>query len=114
MSSILHFALCILSFALRLATCDLRVLGEMMRTFMPVLKSEDEWRPLQSEGLRWTIQHAFEGSAFYRQRLEKAGVHPRDIARLEDLPKLPFTTAEDLREGYPFPLLSVPLERVVR
>src|SRR3972149_1389763 len=69
MSSILHFALCILSFALRLATCDLRVLGEMMRTFMPVLKSEDEWRPLQSEGLR---------------------------------------------EGYPFPLLSVPLERVVR
>ena len=66
------------------------------------------------EGLRWTTRHAFEGSPFYHERFEKAGVHPRDIARLEDLPKLPFTTAEDLREGYPFPLLSVPIERVVR
>ena len=32
----------------------------------------------------------------------------------EDLEKLPFTTADDLREGYPFPLLSVPFEKVVR
>jgi phenylacetate-CoA ligase len=33
---------------------------------------------------------------------------------LEDLSRLPFTTAKDLQEGYPFPLLSVPFEKVVR
>ena len=30
------------------------------------------------------------------------------------LKSLPFTTADDLKNGYPFPLLSVPLEDVVR
>ena len=85
-----------------------------MRTFMPGFKTEDELKRLQLGGLQWTVKHAFEGSAFYHQKLKEAGVHPRDIIRLEDLAKLPFTTAEDLREGYPFPLLSVPLERVVR
>jgi len=86
----------------------------MIKTFMPAVKSEDELRRLQLEGLQWTSKHAFEGSAFYRQKFKEAGGHPWDIVSLEDLPKLPFTTAEDLREGYPFPLLSVPLERVVR
>ena len=33
---------------------------------------------------------------------------------MEDLSRLPFTTAKDLQEGYPFPLLSVPFENVVR
>jgi len=86
----------------------------MTRTFMPAIASEEALRQLQLEGLKWTVKHACEGSALYHQKFKEAGVHPRDIVHLEDLPKLPFTTAEDLREGYPFPLLSVPLERVVR
>jgi len=81
---------------------------------MPTFKSEEELRQLQLEGLKWTVKHAFEGSAFYRKKLEVAGVRPQDIGRMEDIQKLPFTTVEDLREGYPFPLLSVPLEKVVR
>ena len=32
----------------------------------------------------------------------------------DDLGRLPFTTSKDLQEGYPFPLLSVPFEDVVR
>jgi phenylacetate-CoA ligase len=43
-----------------------------------------------------------------------AGVKPDEIRSLEDLKKLPFTTSKDLQEGYPFPLLSVPFEKVVR
>jgi len=46
--------------------------------------------------------------------LDEAGVGPEDIRSLEDIEKLPFTTAQDLQEGYPFPLLSVPFEEVVR
>ena len=86
----------------------------MIRTFMPEIKSEEALWQLQLEGLKWTVEHAFEGSAFYQKKLKGAGVHPKDIQSMEDIHKLPFTTAEDLREGYPFPLLSVPLEQVVR
>jgi len=85
-----------------------------MKTFMPEIKSEEELQQLQLEGLRWTVKHAFAGSAFYQKKLKEAGVYPQDIGCLEDIHKLPFTTAENLHEGYPFPLLSAPLEKVVR
>jgi phenylacetate-CoA ligase len=85
-----------------------------MKTFMPGFKSEDELSAFQLEGLKWTVKHACGGSAFYRKRMEEAGVRPGAIRSLEDLQKLPFTTADDLKEGYPFPLLSVPLEKVIR
>jgi phenylacetate-CoA ligase len=86
----------------------------MIRTFMPEIKSAEPLRQLQLEGLKWTVKHAFDGSAFYQKRLVEGGIHPQDIQSMEDIHKLPFATAEDLREGYPFPLLSVPLDRVVR
>jgi phenylacetate-CoA ligase len=41
-------------------------------------------------------------------------MRPDGIQSLDDLQKLPFTTVDDLREGYPFPLLSVPASQVVR
>lgn len=84
------------------------------KTFMPNILSADQLRDIQLEGLKWTVRHAYEGSERYRKRLDKAGVQPKDIKELGDLAKLSFITAEDLREGYPFPLLSVPFERVVR
>jgi phenylacetate-CoA ligase len=85
-----------------------------MKTFMPGFKSEGELGGFQLEGLKWTVRHAHEGSPFYRKRMNEAGVGPGDIRSLADITKLPFTTADDLKEGYPFPLLSVPLEKVVR
>jgi phenylacetate-CoA ligase len=48
------------------------------------------------------------------EQAEEAGVTPEDIRSLEDLRRLPFTMAADLKDGYPFPLLSVPFEKVVR
>ncbi len=85
-----------------------------MKTFMPGFKSERELRAFQLEGLKWTLKHAYQGSAFYRRSMATAGVRPEDIGSLEDLSRLPFSTAEDLREEYPFPFLSVPLEKVIR
>ncbi len=85
-----------------------------MKTFMPDIKSEEELADLQLKGLRWTVSHVLQGSPFYRKKFNDAGVQPDDIRRLEDLQKLPFTTVEDLRDGYPFPLISVPFEKVVR
>lgn len=83
-------------------------------SFMPTFKSQAELEQIQLEGLKWTLAHAYNGSPFYRSRMEQAGVAPESIKSLDDLKHLPFTTADDLREGYPFPLLSVPVEQVVR
>ena len=86
----------------------------MTVTFMPPFESTDELAAHQLTGLKWTVAHAYHGSAFYRARLDEAGVGPESIKNLDDLRRLPFTTADDLKDGYPFPLLSVPLEKVVR
>ncbi|HPS94080.1 MAG TPA: phenylacetate--CoA ligase, partial [Deltaproteobacteria bacterium] len=86
----------------------------MGRTFMPTYRSADELKSLQLQGLKWTVSHAYTGSEFYRKRLDEAGVTPGDIKSLDDLRRLPFVTAHDLQEGYPFPLRSVPFEDIVR
>ena len=84
------------------------------RTFMPEFTSNEALQDHQLAGLQWTVQHAYQGSADYRAKLDAAGVAPGDIRSLDDLARLPFTTADDLRAGYPYPLRSVPFEDVVR
>jgi phenylacetate-CoA ligase len=86
----------------------------MPKTFMPSLNDIEELKRHQLKGLQWTVAHAYQGSDFYRQKLDEAGVQPDGIGSLDDIQKLPFATADDLREGYPFPLLSVPPSQVVR
>ncbi|RLB78035.1 MAG: ABC transporter [Deltaproteobacteria bacterium] len=84
------------------------------QNFMPPFKDETELEIHQLAGLQWTVRHAYEGSAEYREKLDQANITPDTIQSLDDLQKLPFTTAEDLRKGYPFPLRSVPFEQIVR
>ena len=86
----------------------------MKKTFMPPFKTTVELFDHQLSGLKWTVAHAYNGSSFYRKQFEKAGVMPGDIKTLDDIARLPFTTGNDLKEGYPFPLLSVPEKDVVR
>ncbi|MGQ9693728.1 MAG: phenylacetate--CoA ligase family protein [Thermodesulfobacteriota bacterium] len=86
----------------------------MKESFMPLFKSAEELASWQLAGLKWTLEHAFRGSPFYRQRLSAAGFSPGDLRNLQDLARLPFTTAQDLQDGYPYPLLAVPLKEVVR
>jgi phenylacetate-CoA ligase len=81
---------------------------------MPAFTSPEELREHQLKGLKWTVAHAYNGSPEYRQKLDAAGVVPTDIQQLDDLRRLPFTTAEDLRKGYPFPLRCVPFEKIIR
>ncbi|MBI4961660.1 MAG: phenylacetate--CoA ligase [Desulfomonile tiedjei] len=85
-----------------------------MRSFMPTYSSYEELAEIQLKGLQWTVNHAYNGSRAYRQKLQGAGVAPKDIKTLDDLKRLPFTTSKDLAEGYPFPLLCVPMSQVVR
>lgn len=86
----------------------------MSVSFMPAKASKEDLNALQLQGLQWTIDHAYHNSAFYRERLDKAGVTPDQIRTMDDLRRLPFVTAQDLQDEYPFPLRSVPFEEIVR
>lgn len=86
----------------------------MQKIFTPALLTQEQLADIQLAGLQWTVRHAYEGSDFYRQKFAAAGVRPEDIRTLDDLRRLPFTTSRDLQENYPYPLLSVPFEDVVR
>jgi phenylacetate-CoA ligase len=85
-----------------------------MKTFMPSYSSYEELAEIQLRGLQWTVNHAYNGSQFYREKLDTAGVKPEQIKSLDDLKRLPFVTSKDLARGYPFPMLSVPMSDVVR
>ena len=85
-----------------------------IENFMPAFKTPEELQAHQLKGLQWTVAHAYNGSPEYRKKLDGAGVGPEDIRNLGDLQRLPFTTADDLRDGYPFPLRCVPFEKIVR
>jgi phenylacetate-CoA ligase len=88
--------------------------GIMKRPFDAKVKTEKELAAVQLEGLKWTVNHVYNGSELYKKRFEMAGVKPGDIKTLDDIRKLPFTTGKDLQEGYPFPLRSVPFDKIVR
>ena len=71
---------------------------------MPKIRTERELKRVQLDGLQKTLNHVYKNSEFYQKRFDEAGVRPKHIKSLKDISKLPFTTAKDLQEGYPFPL----------
>jgi len=75
----------------------------------------EQLEDLQLERLRATVQRMLDHVAPMRERLRAAGVeHGADVRSLADLRGLPFTVKADLRDHYPFGLLAVPPERLVR
>jgi phenylacetate-CoA ligase len=78
------------------------------------IASRDEIAALQLERLRRTLKHAYDHVAHYRTVFDQAGVHPDDLRTLADLGKFPTTAKDDLRRSYPFGMLAVPRQQVVR
>jgi phenylacetate-CoA ligase len=76
--------------------------------------SQDELRALQLQRLQWTLRHAYDNVAHYKQAFDAKGVHPSDCKSLADLAKFPLTAKADLRANYPFGMFAVPREQVVR
>ena len=66
---------------------------------------------LQCERLTETLARARQ-APFYAALYGKNGV--QGLSSLRDLSRLPFTTKADLRDGFPYGFLAVPLERIVR
>ena len=76
--------------------------------------SIDEIRALQLARLKTTLTHVYANVPHYRACFTAAGVHPEELHQLSDLARFPFTTKADLRAHYPFGLLAVPREQVIR
>ncbi len=68
---------------------------------------------LQTQRLRDIIARAAR-SPFYAKKLAEAKVGPDDIKSPADIRKLPVTTKQDLRDNYPYGLLTVPTSELVR
>jgi len=70
---------------------------------------------LQGKRLVATVANCYTNIPFYKQTMDALGVQPGDIKSIEDLHKLPFTTKQDLRDGYPFDLFAIDVrDRVQR
>ena len=74
----------------------------------------EELARVQVARLKRQIARAAERVPLYRERLRAAGVTAGDIRSLADLRHLPFTVKTDFRDTYPFGLLAVPMEEIVR
>ena len=76
--------------------------------------SRDQMREVQSKSLIETVDRVYHNVPFYRRKMHAIGLEPGDINGVEDLPKLPFTTKQDLRDNYPYGLFAVPQNEIVR
>lgn len=75
--------------------------------------SREELEKFQVKKLKETIALAA-NSPYYKEIFEKMNITPDTVNSIDDVKKLPFTTKDDLRSHYPFGLVAVPMEKVVR
>ena len=68
---------------------------------------------IQVERLKATLKKAA-NSYHYGKVYKEKGFNPDDFKSLADVPNLPLTTKDDLRENWPYGFLAVPREELVR
>ena len=78
------------------------------------IASIDEIKALQLNRLKWSVNHAYNNVAFYKNKYDEIGIHPSDLKHLEDIKLFPFTTKEDLRQNYPFKMFAHKLDDIAR
>jgi phenylacetate-CoA ligase len=61
--------------------------------------AHDKLANLEGELLSKEVVYIYKNSPFYRRRMRERNISPEDIKGISDLPKLPFTTKDDLRES---------------
>ncbi len=76
--------------------------------------ARDQMREIQLERLKKIVKYAYERVPFYKKKFDEIGLLPEDIKTLEDIKKIPYTTKADLRDNYPYGLLAVPMNDIVR
>ena len=67
---------------------------------------------IQLDGIKKTVIQCYENVPFYHELFDEAGFDPYAVESIADLAKAPFTTKQDLRDGYPYNMFAVPMEDV--
>jgi phenylacetate-CoA ligase len=68
---------------------------------------------LQGERLGRLVDVLYRRVPFYRAKMDARGVRPQDIQGIGDIARLPLTTKDEMRDVYPYGLLSVDLKEIV-
>src|SRR3989304_8229143 len=55
---------------------------------------------LQNRNLRLLIKHAYDTVPYYNRVFRERGLSPSDVRSVEDLPKIPILTKDDIRENF--------------
>ena len=69
---------------------------------------------IQSHRLVKMVENCYNNVPLYKKRFDEMGLLPGDIKSIDDIHKLPFTYKTDLRDNYPFGMIAVPKEQLVR
>ena len=75
--------------------------------------TRDELKKHQFKSLKLQVKYCYENSRFYRKKFKISGITPDDIKTLDDIEKIPFTSKNDLRDNYPFGMITVHLDDIV-
>ena len=67
----------------------------------------DKLEALQLKRLKETASLVYSKVPYYTKLFKGKGIVPKQIKRLEDIAKLPFTTRDDLQKNYPDKLLTI-------
>lgn len=71
-------------------------------------------RELQSKRLVEMVERCYSNVPLYKKRFDEIGLLPGDIKSIDDVKKLPFTYKDDLRDNYPFGMIAVPHDDLIR
>jgi len=74
----------------------------------------EQMRVLQGKRLQKLVTYVYHNLPFYRNKMQEIGITPADIHGIDDIINLPFTTKQDLRDNYPYGLVSAPHSQIVR
>ena len=74
----------------------------------------EQIRQIQARKIKKIINYAYRNVPVIRRKFKDAGISPEAIKTVDDVAKVPFTTKEDFARNYPFGLMAVKPEKVVR
>ena len=74
----------------------------------------EDLKKLQLMRLQDLVNRTYSNVLFYRSRFDERNFRPEHLQSLTDLKYLPFTEKQDLRNHFPYGLLALPRENLVR
>lgn len=81
-----------------------KLLGTRMLKYLKEVEETQWWSPkelreLQNRKLQSLIKHAYENVPYYHRIFNERGLTDKDVQTIEDLPKLPLLTKDDIRRN---------------